>query len=78
MDHFIEACEWLLHDSQWLSAGHLGKKGGLSPPTRDPPMYAENPPLTRDFWYADVLHIFWGVTPGAILFTCMQLLQFMS
>ena len=26
-------------------------------------MYAKNPPLTRDFWYTDVLHIFLGVTP---------------
>ena len=57
----FEACEWLLHDSQGLSAGHLGKN--FLPPAQALPMYRENPPLIRNFWYADVLHIFWGVTP---------------
>ena len=43
-------------------SGSLWQKRGLSPPARAPPMYRENTPLTRNFWFADVLHIFWGVT----------------
>ena len=32
----FEACEWLLHDSQGLSAGHLGKKGAYRLPRGTP------------------------------------------